>query len=819
MPHPSPTVADLGVILEGKGTRPSAPGVCKFCDQPATKSFLWAEGMAQVKACDAHHAKARSDNYDEVVKTVAVEGKADTSAAGRRRHASRGQAMRDGSYPVASAADLHNAVQAIGRAKNPGAVRRHIKRRAAKLGLSHTLPDGWSSSSKSLAQALSGTQGTKDDAMATGGGVPPVGPAGGIAEGVTPTVTVPAFGTVDGHTFVPDPKRPGLCKRCGRQHPRRRPRPFPGLLGKDLDLELEFKAFDEKVHPRDSHGRFIHPGDDLKFKGSGSGGPGYVAHVEKIHADGTASVTVDGKKFQMGADQIKGGTNVKARDKASSDPFLGKDARGRNLLEGDHVALLGTDIKNGAASTGNTDKNGVHHLPSGEAHHTVVKDGQGKPGMVRVQHGTTGKVMDVKASDVSIHAHADGGSLHQSSDGTLLRPGDAVTDPKGNPGQVTGLLSNGEVAVDGKRRLATSLTFQHGGEGSTPSAPAAPAVPDDASLTSAYSAPAAAEVHLGDTVAFDGDGQGTTTGTVKHIADNGTLTVTVDGKDQLTSTGMLDEVNPPAAPAAPAPKAGGMHVPRGPERTLLRIPPAWTDVRVADDPTTATVIAHGRDGKGRATAIYSDAHSKRQAQAKFARIREFRRHVPALDAALARDAGSNDTAAAVLVMRHVGTRVGSTTDTKAKVHAYGTTTLEARHVTVTGDTTRFDFVGKKGVHIQLVNDQPEVAAAMRSRLAGKQPGERIFETSEAKTIAYLRAQTAPGFKNHDLRTHLANVVAKQAVQNRPDAPTSKAEFSRARNAVGDVVAAQLGNNRSEALKSYVDPQVFTPWLADGRWLS
>lgn len=760
MPHPSPTVADLGVILEGKGTRPSAPGVCKFCDQPATKSFLWAEGMAQVKACDAHHAKARSDNYDEVVKTVAVEGKADTSAAGRRRHASRGQAMRDGSYPVASAADLHNAVQAIGRAKNPGAVRRHIKRRAAKLGLSHTLPDGWSSSSKSLAQALSGTQGTKDDAMATGGGVPPVGPAGGIAEGVTPTVTVPAFGTVGGHTFVPDPKRPGLCKRCGRQHPRRRPRPFPGLLGKDLDLELEFKAFDEKVHPRDSHGRFIHPGDDLKFKGSGSGGPGYVAHVEKIHADGTASVTVDGKKFQMGADQLKGGTNVKARDKASSDPFLGKDARGRNLLEGDHVALLGTDIKNGAASTGNTDKNGVHHLPSGEAHHTVVKDGQDKPGMVRVQHGTTGKVMDVKASDVSIHAHADGGSLHQSSDGTLLRPGDAVTDPKGNPGQVTGLLSNGEVAVDGKRRLATSLTFQHGGEGSTPSAPAAPAVP--------------AEVHLGDTVTFDGQ---------------------------------------------ELPAAGGMHVPRGPERTLLRIPPAWTDVRVADDPTTATVIAHGRDGKGRATAIYSDAHSKRQAQAKFARIREFRRHVPALDAALARDAGSNDTAAAVLVMRHVGTRVGSTTDTKAKVHAYGTTTLEARHVTVTGDTTRFDFVGKKGVHIQLVNDQPEVAAAMRSRLAGKQPGERIFETSEAKTIAYLRAQTAPGFKNHDLRTHLANVVAKQAVQNRPDAPTSKAEFSRARNAVGDVVAAQLGNNRSEALKSYVDPQVFTPWLADGRWLS
>ena len=69
--------------------------------------------------------------------------KRDFSQDERDRAARSGHAMPDGSYPINTAADLRNAIQAIGRAKNPAAVRRHIMRRARALGLTRLLPEDW----------------------------------------------------------------------------------------------------------------------------------------------------------------------------------------------------------------------------------------------------------------------------------------------------------------------------------------------------------------------------------------------------------------------------------------------------------------------------------------------------------------------------------------------------------------------------------------------------------------------------------------------------------------------------------------------------
>ena len=58
----------------------------------------------------------------------------DVSTEERRRLAKSGAAMKDGSYPIANCDDLKNAIRAIGRAKNPAAVKSHIKRRKSSLG-------------------------------------------------------------------------------------------------------------------------------------------------------------------------------------------------------------------------------------------------------------------------------------------------------------------------------------------------------------------------------------------------------------------------------------------------------------------------------------------------------------------------------------------------------------------------------------------------------------------------------------------------------------------------------------------------------------
>jgi uncharacterized protein len=64
----------------------------------------------------------------------------------RKALAKTGAAMKSGGYPIESRSDLHNAIQAFGRAKNPAATKAHIIKRAKALGATGDLPEGWSDS-------------------------------------------------------------------------------------------------------------------------------------------------------------------------------------------------------------------------------------------------------------------------------------------------------------------------------------------------------------------------------------------------------------------------------------------------------------------------------------------------------------------------------------------------------------------------------------------------------------------------------------------------------------------------------------------------
>jgi len=69
--------------------------------------------------------------------------KRDFTADERQDAADAGQALPDGSYPIKTIADLKNAIQAFGRAKNPAKVKQHIITRARALGAIDQLPEGW----------------------------------------------------------------------------------------------------------------------------------------------------------------------------------------------------------------------------------------------------------------------------------------------------------------------------------------------------------------------------------------------------------------------------------------------------------------------------------------------------------------------------------------------------------------------------------------------------------------------------------------------------------------------------------------------------
>jgi hypothetical protein len=61
----------------------------------------------------------------------------------RTAMAKGGQALPDGSYPIKDEADLRNAIQAYGRAKDKMTAKAHIMKRALALGLEDLIPMNW----------------------------------------------------------------------------------------------------------------------------------------------------------------------------------------------------------------------------------------------------------------------------------------------------------------------------------------------------------------------------------------------------------------------------------------------------------------------------------------------------------------------------------------------------------------------------------------------------------------------------------------------------------------------------------------------------
>ena len=69
--------------------------------------------------------------------------KRDYSAKQRKEMAASGEAMPDGSYPIANRTDLMNAIRSWGRGGADPKVKAYIKRRAKALGHIDMIPDNW----------------------------------------------------------------------------------------------------------------------------------------------------------------------------------------------------------------------------------------------------------------------------------------------------------------------------------------------------------------------------------------------------------------------------------------------------------------------------------------------------------------------------------------------------------------------------------------------------------------------------------------------------------------------------------------------------
>jgi DNA topoisomerase IB len=287
--------------------------------------------------------------------------------------------------------------------------------------------------------------------------------------------------------------------------------------------------------------------------------------------------------------------------------------------------------------------------------------------------------------------------------------------------------------------------------------------------------------------------------------------------------------------------AAGYHKATEAERKEAKIPPAYTDVMVPDDPSKSAYRYLAKNPAGKTASPRSRWFEVQNSLKKYARNKKLTAMLPRVDAKMRELSKTDESAAALWMVRLTGMRNSSTQkplssrqmrenrehlaqakknpkfnpDTYKPKHyiSYGASNLEARHVTINKDSVRFRFRGKKYVAIDITVKDPELVELMTQWMEGKSHRDQVFpNTNQAKNVAKLREISGDGeMKVHDLRTLKATSMAMQHIAKVKRPPNSPKEFIQMQKEVGKEVSAILGNQPGEAIRSYIDPMVFDSW--------
>lgn len=252
----------------------------------------------------------------------------------------------------------------------------------------------------------------------------------------------------------------------------------------------------------------------------------------------------------------------------------------------------------------------------------------------------------------------------------------------------------------------------------------------------------------------------------------------------------------------------------------LRIPPAWTDVKVDNDPD-AHVLATGYDIAGRLQRIYSPQHIADAKCDKFERVRALLSEWDDIRTQIESDLNDDslpkltkESALVAYLIYNTGLRPGSNTDTLAKVKAYGATTLLLKHVKLCTRGVRLKFIGKKGVSQNVLVTDPHLVRVMVERKNnGLSYNTPLFKLSSSSLRAYFKTLGSGGYNPKDFRTACGTHLAIQLIGNRQRLPKSDTKKKALLNKALDRVAAKLGNTRAVSRNSYVDPLVLEKILS------
>src|SRR5436190_1108402 len=208
---------------------------------------------------------------------------------------------------------------------------------------------------------------------------------------------------------------------------------------------------------------------------------------------------------------------------------------------------------------------------------------------------------------------------------------------------------------------------------------------------------------------------------------------------------------------------------------LLRIPPAWRDVRISPRPY-AKLQATGIDSAGRVQYLYHPDFRARQEQAKFDKLVCFAEKLPELRTAMAEHMSLEPlepewTAALAVRLINLGWfRVGAERYAR-KFRTFGITTLRKNHVNVRGSRITFCYRAKHRALVRTALVDPELAGAIRE-LKSVRGGRGLFRYRNGDGLSsltgrrlndYIQEYMGEEFTAKDFRTWGGTLLAAIAL--------------------------------------------------------
>jgi DNA topoisomerase I len=259
----------------------------------------------------------------------------------------------------------------------------------------------------------------------------------------------------------------------------------------------------------------------------------------------------------------------------------------------------------------------------------------------------------------------------------------------------------------------------------------------------------------------------------------------------------------------------------------LAIPPAWRSVWISADPL-GHIQATGVDSRGRTQYRYHDRWREQRDAEKFRHMLRFAAALPDLRAATVHDLrrrrmDRDRVASGAVRLLDLGLfRIGGERYAELD-HHYGATTLEKRHVTLSRQSVRFDYVAKEGKRREITITDRAVLPTMRALARSDngldalfcwQRGSAWHALHSHDVSEYIAVRSGGHFTAKEFRTWNATVLMALLLAG---AEPAASERGRSRVIAASVrgVATWLGDTPTVTRSSYIDPRLISRYQADG----